>query len=488
MTAVFDPGGISEWPYLDPGSWYDPWYTEGIAVPQISPADLWMPVDTLSGYAGDLSGVMVYDSQTGFTIPLSEAIRLDPVAAQEIMTELGLGETGPTQIPSDVDIRGNVRTEGWDLRSPQGSGWLDALGDNKLAAILGLGTLGLGAAGIGQALFGGDRSSTSTVQREVPPASGTETQAYQQAAQGAQDLYRYLFGGADGAAGSTTGGGGAATGGVSGRLAARQPFEEAAYLQSILGMQQNALTAQVLGAGLAPALATGALGLTGGQDVLAAGLLPSTYALMNTAARAGQGNLPLTPELARMVEEAFTPQLGDVATRAIESARQRGFAGGADLLGQAPGAIAGPALSDIQGQIAREKLNLALALPKLQSDLVGQAGNVMGQYSTPAAVRLSGLNNLGLLNQNMLSTLGSYGQQGVTSQLGVADALARMVGAQTGIGSSLGQQRQGGTGQTTTTAQPTQLLDAFAPTASLLGGLGGLMYGLSGVSPSLSGR
>ena len=70
-------------------------------------------------------------------------------------------------------------------------------------------------------------------------------------------------------------------------------------------------------------------------------------------------NPQIPPALAQLVEQAFQPQMGNIATQGIESARRRGFAGGADLLNTGPGgAIAGPALADLQGQMAMAKLNL----------------------------------------------------------------------------------------------------------------------------------
>ena len=70
-------------------------------------------------------------------------------------------------------------------------------------------------------------------------------------------------------------------------------------------------------------------------------------------------NPQIPPALAALVEQAFQPQMGGIAQQAIESARRRGFAGGAELLNTGPGgAIAGPALADLQGQMAMAKLNL----------------------------------------------------------------------------------------------------------------------------------
>ena len=67
----------------------------------------------------------------------------------------------------------------------------------------------------------------------------------------------------------------------------------------------------------------------------------------------------LPPGLSLLAEQAFQPAMGDIASQAIMSARRRGFSGGAQLLQEGPaGAVAGPALADLQGQMAMAKLAL----------------------------------------------------------------------------------------------------------------------------------
>ena len=67
----------------------------------------------------------------------------------------------------------------------------------------------------------------------------------------------------------------------------------------------------------------------------------------------------IPPELSLLAEQAFQPAMGDIASQAIMSARRRGFSGGANLLQEGPaGAIAGPALADLQPQMAAAKLAL----------------------------------------------------------------------------------------------------------------------------------
>lgn len=133
-------------------------------------------------------------------------------------------------------------------------------------------------------------------------------------------------------------------------------------------------------------------------------------ALGPTATGLARGSVPLTPELQRTVETAFTPQLGSIAQQAIESARQRGFPGGAELLGQGPaGAIAGPALADLQGQIAAAKLQYATGLPMQAANILQMLSGSAGQAGQLQQSQFGGGLNLLQLQQN--ARLGAAGQQ-----------------------------------------------------------------------------
>lgn len=91
----------------------------------------------------------------------------------------------------------------------------------------------------------------------------------------------------------------------------------------------------------------------------------------------------LTPGVNRLVEQAYDPALGNIATQAIRSARKRGFAGGAELLNTGPGgAVAGPALADLQGQMANSKLNLLQSLPGLYNAPIANQGNALTNQAT----------------------------------------------------------------------------------------------------------
>lgn len=151
--------------------------------------------------------------------------------------------------------------------------------------------------------------------------------------------------------------------------------------------------------------------------------LQSQQNALLTALGSGQG---LPPGYAQLVEQAFQPQMGNIATQAIESARRRGFAGGAELLQQGPaGAIAGPALADLQGQMAQAKLGLLQSLPGLYNTPIANQSNA-------ASNQASGYNNL----------MRSYPTGQTQSQpLGSAVGTALGAGLQ-GLGQSIGQQQQ----------------------------------------------
>ena len=202
-------------------------------------------------------------------------------------------------------------------------------------------------------------------------------------------------------------------------------------------------------------------------------LLGGQEQILNQLLQAAQGNM--SPQLLRLIEQAYQPQLGNIATQAIEAARQRGFAGGAELLNQAPaGALAGPALSALQGQIAQAKLGFPAML-----------GQAAGAFSTPAALRLTGTSNLMNMNQNILQSLLGVGNQGIQNRLNFMGAATGQLGTQGNLG-NVGRLNTGTT--TSTMNQPFSLLDAFAPLAGLLGGAGGLLGGISGSNLSGVGR
>lgn len=145
---------------------------------------------------------------------------------------------------------------------------------------------------------------------------------------------------------------------------------------------------------------------------------------------AGGGNVDLSqffgsPELNALVEQAFTPAFGDINRRAIEVARQQGFAGGAEVLQSPPGAAyAGPALADLQGQIAGAKLGTGTTLLDiLQRGQLGRAELTQrGQLGAAELAQRDYLGQLSLLDLIQRGRLGGTGQTttqaGKTTQLG----------------------------------------------------------------------
>ena len=372
---------------------------------------------------------MVYDTQTGETISLQEAFNRDAQAAQEFIGPMmppGMNQGGTS--PNMLGISGLTNAQ------------LAGLGIGGLTA-------GVGLIGVLQKAMQGDQTARQEVSRIVGTGTSEERAALRGAFQQFQTLQQFATG---------------SPAGLMQQLGANAPPAQAALAQGTAGLGSLATQAGGLTQSLLPQLTgapggtTGLTGALGGQDQI-----------LNLLTQAASGNLP--PELTRLVEQAFQPQLGNIATQAIEAARQRGFAGGAELLNQAPaGALAGPALSDLQGQMAQAKLGL---IPML--------GQAAGAYSTPAALRMSGTSNLMNLNQSILQALMGAGGQSIQNQLGFMGALTGAGSAQGGLAN---QGRLGGGTTTQTTSTPSTLLDAFAPLAGLLGGAGGLLGGIGAMN------
>jgi len=151
------------------------------------------------------------------------------------------------------------------------------------------------------------------------------------------------------------------------------------------------------GAGLLTAL-MGLGGLAGGIQTLAQGAPKQTQtttaartpeeqqALLDALSRSSQqnslmdslaamlmgGNLP--PGVNRMITESFQNALGDIVEGSIEGARQRGFAGGADLLQGAAGPTYARLASQMPGQMAQTRLNALTGIPQAAQGL-GQTQN-----------------------------------------------------------------------------------------------------------------
>jgi hypothetical protein len=96
------------------------------------------------------------------------------------------------------------------------------------------------------------------------------------------------------------------------------------------------------------------------------------------ALASGQG---LPAGYQQLVEQAFEPKLGSLYEQATRAGRARGFH---DAPGTSPagGAVLGPGLADLQGQMAAAKLGLMQSLPNLYNSpiqtQVGAAGQASG--------------------------------------------------------------------------------------------------------------
>lgn len=118
------------------------------------------------------------------------------------------------------------------------------------------------------------------------------------------------------------------------------------------------------------------------------------------ALASGQG---LPPGYQQLIEQAFQPQMGRLYDQAVNAGRARGFY---DSPATAPpgGAILGPGLADLQGQMAQQKLALMQSLPGLYSQPIQQQmGAAQGQ--------VGGFTNLGNAYQPQM-------QQNIAPQIG----------------------------------------------------------------------
>ena len=408
----------------------------------------------------DLNNIQVVDQLTGQTISLAEAMRIDPAAAQEFLQTSGMGQLMGAQ-GQDFEIPFQAAPN-VDPSAGQSGGLLNrmlgGLGNMNPATLAGLGltavTGGVGLAGIIQKAMSGDPQSVTQVQRAVAEAGPEERQAITEAIKAVSGATNFAFG---------------SPMNLQSQLGGRVPAEEAAFGAGLERLGGRAQSQDALQATLGPHFGAGLSQILGGQQSILGALGP-------IASDLAKGKLNITPELESTIEEAFSPRLGDLATQLIENARQRGFAGGAELLLQAPSSSLGQtALRDIQGQMAQAKIEAALNFPRT-------AGDLAGAFSTPSALRLQGASNLANLDQNVIAALGGFGQQGMGNRLDFLRAATAPASAATGLAGSQAGTRVGSAGQTSTTMQPSSLLDAFAPLSGLLGGIGGALSGIGSFS------
>ncbi len=244
-----------------------------------------------------------------------------------------------------------------------------------------------------------------------------------------------------------------------------------------LSIPQRALSAQQTQALGAMAPGAGQLFNAGAQNLgqLNAGTNPLQQqqasilgALAPTAANLGSGNVQIPPALQALVKQAYQPYVGDIAQQAIESARNRGFSGGADLLNTGPaGAIAGPALANASGMEANSLLQAMLAFPQASANTAGAYNAPVGQQ---AQVGAQSLNPQAALAQGYGNAFGNY-PSGYTQTGTNAGAIGQAAGnAAAGFG--LGFAKPGQDYANTQNYNQT-MLGAFNPQMPNAGG----MYG-----------
>ena len=489
------------------------------------------------------------DASDGQTYRLSE-IQSNPDQLAALQAQFGisglsgapLGGTTGAPYPSVL----NDPSSGGFFQNAQGNiNWGNVLGGGAT----GLASL-LGIAGIAQGLAGGGQTTSTITQPGQSPISGAAQQAGLQGFQGLQQFGGGLSNQLQGMAPAQQlalmqalqGAGGAfqsnpflaqqpAQPGTAGTQ--RSPEWAEAYAKNVnntYGAQQLPLEAYLQGTG-----APGTPGTAGGNPILnqlgqqvqgygqaQGGMLnasalgamglnnPSAPWLQGQATGMAQGQVPaLSPMLRAQVGATFEPAYQDLnryldtsLQQALERSRQQGFAGGNEVFREGtPGTILAPMWAEgmrqqgtLGGQRAQAELALAQSLPQQGGNLANQlfmqqlerakAMQTAAQgYTAPSAVALQGGLGLSNLNQNMIQSLGAFGQQGIGNQLDFLRAMSAPLQGLTGLSGTA----QAGAGTRQTQNTPFSLMSAFAPTASLLGGIGGALGSYNATRPSLSG-
>lgn len=291
-----------------------------------------------------------------------------------------------------------------------GDWWSGLATPGKIGAILAGGSAAAGIAGALAQAFGGGKTSKSVTKTTVPPMTPEQRAIQEAAMQRTQQMDAQM----------------------------QAALQQLARNQTLLAELQKAAMPV---AAQAPAVAQQQ------ADILAA-LAPTAQGLASQQA-------VLTPELARTVETAFQPAMGEISRQAIEDARRRGWAGGADLLLGPAGPIAGPALADLQGQIAKAKLEYALQLPRTAAEVAGaytqplqtrlEAGLPVVQRGTEQAAALRGISTERLNQLLKLLEIMDQARRAQTTATGVTTqptdwgAIAQgLAGSLAGVGTAVG--------------------------------------------------
>jgi hypothetical protein len=157
-------------------------------------------------------------------------------------------------------------------------------------------------------------------------------------------------------------------------------------------------------------------------------------ALAPTAANMASGNMQIPPALQQLINKAYDPYIGDITSNAIENARNRGFAGGADLLGGPAGQIAGPGLANAAGMKAQSLLQAMLQFPQ-------GAAQIAGSYNQPIN-QLAGVAGQSMQPQFNMFANTPYGSQQTQNQNWGQTAGQMLAGAAQGYAAPTQQAQQ----------------------------------------------
>jgi hypothetical protein len=132
----------------------------------------------------------------------------------------------------------------------------------------------------------------------------------------------------------------------------------------------------------------------------------------------------LDQNYAKAIESSFEPQMGNLYEQASAAGRKRGFHD-APATSPAGGAILGPGLADLQGQIAAQKIAAMFGLP--------------GLFQQPINTQLGAAGNFASQQGNLFNNL-KYGEQ-ASAPLGpqIGNSIGQGL---IGLGAGFGQQQQ----------------------------------------------
>lgn len=132
--------------------------------------------------------------------------------------------------------------------------------------------------------------------------------------------------------------------------------------------------------------------------------LANNAQLNQAVSRLAAGQLPISQDLVSQLTNAFGGVAGNLATGAINNARERGFSGGTNLLVGAGSPQYAQSLAQLQSDVSNQLVNLAVGLPQAASNINSQQiqGNAFGISQGNDLLRL-------LQSQNQINTQNTGG-------------------------------------------------------------------------------